>query len=193
MLEEIVRTHLSFRHMASCSRTRGLTLIELMVVVSVIAILAALAGPSFLRDLEQRRLESAAEAVYQVMRQARVKAMNRSDDVYVYIDTGSDWKIWLSPVNPCATRAPTNGCLLDNTVATATSHAGAELDSTSTKNIKVLFRTTGFQDIDSTPDKPSIIVMKSPSELQLNIIGSSTGALRICAANANTRRYPPCN
>ncbi|MAV74147.1 MAG: hypothetical protein CBB81_06685 [Cellvibrionales bacterium TMED21] len=51
-------------------RCRGMTLIELLVAVAVIAILSSLAVPSFVSMIENRRLKLVADTVISDMRAA---------------------------------------------------------------------------------------------------------------------------
>ena len=70
---------------------RGLTAIELMVVVAIVAILAALAAPSFNDTLDRQRLIGAAETVLADVRWARAEAIKRNSEIRVTFTTGSSW------------------------------------------------------------------------------------------------------
>jgi type IV fimbrial biogenesis protein FimT len=73
-------------------RKRGLTLIELLIVVIVLAVLVALAIPSLADLLERRRLIGAAESVYGQIQFARSEAIKRSRDMsFVTGGTNGTW------------------------------------------------------------------------------------------------------
>lgn len=61
----------------------GFTAIELMVVVSIVAILAALATPSFTPLIERWRVRSAAEDLTSTIYYARSEAIKRGGGITV--------------------------------------------------------------------------------------------------------------
>lgn len=67
----------------------GFTAIELMVVVSIVAVLAALAGPSFTPLMERWRVRSATEDLTSTLYFARSEAIKRGGGIT--IDASGDW------------------------------------------------------------------------------------------------------
>lgn len=67
---------------------RGFTLVELVVVVVIIAIFAALATPTIVQQLRDRHLREAAQKVAFLYRQARMRAMGRGSAVLVRFAEG---------------------------------------------------------------------------------------------------------
>lgn len=73
----------------------GFTAIELLVVVAIVAILAALAGPSFTPLIERWRVRDAAESLTSSMYFARSEAIKRGGGVAIDATGGwsSGWKV----------------------------------------------------------------------------------------------------
>lgn len=73
-------------------RQPGFTLIELMVVVSVLAILAVLAAPSFLAQLADQRVNSAAQEMQTLLQFARAQSVHTRSAISV-TGSGQTWSV----------------------------------------------------------------------------------------------------
>lgn len=92
---------LSVRPCAVRRRHAGFTLIELMVVISIIAIGAALAAPSFSQLIANYRVRSGAESMINGLNFARAEAVRRNTPVsFSLVAGGSGWNVGLPPLPP---------------------------------------------------------------------------------------------
>lgn len=72
------------------NKSAGFTLIELMVVVTVLIILAAVAVPSFNNIIANQRIKSASYELYASLMITRSEAIKRNRDVTI-ARVGSNW------------------------------------------------------------------------------------------------------
>lgn len=72
-------------------RDRGLTLIELVIVMGIVAVLAAVGMPSYNDLAARQRLANASSQVANELQQARYDAVQRNRTVYVGFRGGSQW------------------------------------------------------------------------------------------------------
>ncbi len=88
----------------SLRQQRGLTLIELMVVVTVLGILMMFAIPSYSGWLERTRVRSAAQALHEGIQLARTEALSRNASVRFSLAPTGAWHI------SCDSVSGSSGC-----------------------------------------------------------------------------------
>jgi len=71
--------------------SQGLTLMELLVMLAIIAVLGTLAAPSFSAFIARGRVSGAAEALAQDLNLARSESLRRNGDVTLSFSPGSAW------------------------------------------------------------------------------------------------------
>ncbi|WP_395502578.1 GspH/FimT family pseudopilin [Ectopseudomonas mendocina] len=79
--------------MPSKTRTSGFTLVELMIVITLLAIVATIATPGFTDMIERNRLQSQAEALRSFLLYARGEAVTQRSTVTVETDDENAWVI----------------------------------------------------------------------------------------------------
>ncbi|MGR9099491.1 MAG: pilus assembly FimT family protein, partial [Gammaproteobacteria bacterium] len=100
--------------MPNRSHERGVTVIELMVTIVVLAILAAIAYPNFTRMLEQRRMVGAAENIFALLQYAKTESIKRNRVVNVQFDDAM-WCLGLddTPASACDCDAAPGNCTVN--------------------------------------------------------------------------------
>lgn len=129
--------------------SQGFTLIEAMVVVALVAILAALAAPSFNTTIANQRVSSAAQEVQTLLLFARAEAVYKRTETTV-TPTGQKWEAQVKAnsqrlretvVSDAVTVAPgsTGGVVFDvtGTAKPATGNAPYKLTFSATKASRV--------------------------------------------------------
>lgn len=72
---------------------RGFTLVEMMIVIAVLAIIAAIAAPNFQTYMAQRRLNGAARLVMTDLMDARMKAVSENSQFKVFFLDTHQYKV----------------------------------------------------------------------------------------------------
>lgn len=78
---------------------RGFTLIELMIVVVIIGVLAAVSGPTISRSMERSRLADVNRAIVNGFNEARSFAISTGEVVFARVDVGNNRVDFLLPSN----------------------------------------------------------------------------------------------
>jgi len=80
---------------------KGITLIEVLVMLAVVVILTLLSIPLFSSLIQHYRITSAAEQLYSTLQYARTEAIKRNTSVYVSVTTGDTWCYGVNTGSTC--------------------------------------------------------------------------------------------
>lgn len=181
------------------SRQSGFTIIELMVTLTIFAILMSLAVPGMSTLVEKRRLVGAAEEIYNRLQFARSEAIKQSSDMRVSFDEGE----WCIGTND-------NGADCDCSV---TDETAADACTISIVGTDVLTRVSGsdfpqitmaqnfgtnsvtFNNVRGVVDgNTGTVTLTSPRGWELRVITNILGRVSICspAGTNNVGGYPEC-
>ncbi len=111
---------------------RGFTLVELIAVVLIITVLAALALPTAVAQLRDRRVQEAARNLALVYRQARLRAIGRGAAVLVRFDTTRftvhEARLGNNAPTPTCANLPVSSCLNTDWAGTVNTTVQREVD-----------------------------------------------------------------
>lgn len=171
----------------------GATLIELLVVVAILAVVAAVALPSYQHYLERARVRQAAEDILGLIVQARAEAPVRDRNVYLSIDSDV-WCLGFSTIPRCDCSQPTgeDACTLPvagelvRQVISGADHPTVGISSNFPGN------GTGFNRLRGNASPGGSIRVVSGTTVAEVRVGVS-GRVRLCALpGSGLRGYPLC-
>jgi type IV fimbrial biogenesis protein FimT len=167
----------------------GVTLIELLVVLSLVAILAVLAAPSWQRYSEKQKIRGAATALLGDLNLLRSEAIQRNKTVTVHFSTGTAWCYGLSedPAQSCNCSLAPQTCTIDGVarLTTAEDFRQVQLFSTTFANGK-----TGFEPTRGMALNQGSLLLQSSSGYSVTITLNPVGRITVCANDSTL--FPSC-
>lgn len=180
-------------------KAKGFTLIEVMIVIGIVGIMAAVAIPNVSSFMDKQKITNAAESIYSQVVYARSEAIARSRNVVVNVTVDVDdptvWAIGVSTIvncDPTHDLGGANPCVLsvDGTDVlkriTSTDYTGIELASTTNQFLFDPRRGTA-------PGSNNDTISISFKNRELNVIVGVIGRARLCTpAPASVGGYSTC-
>ena len=163
------------------NRQDGFTLTELIIAITVTAIMLAIAAPSFMDMIQKKRLKLAAETViadFNFFRQEGLK--RRVPDFSFNIDDGATWCYGIA-VGTC-------------TCATANSCDVREVSGGDFNSIASLTSSAARYSYDWVRGTVTAgtITLATPGGFDLRVVINGLGRTSICSPSNNVREYPSC-
>jgi type IV fimbrial biogenesis protein FimT len=162
-------------------RARGLTLLELLVVLAIVAVMMTLALPSFGSIVARHRLKAAAEQLSADLGELRLLAVQRGQALHLDLQPGTQWCYALTTVSGCDCRVP-QGCQLKT--VRAADHPGVTL------------LAGGDMLVDARNIAPlqhsGHALLQGSEGAQLRVGLTPLGRPKVCAPNGAVPGYPTC-
>lgn len=180
--------------MRRTSHFAGFTLIELMLTIVVLAILLAIAVPSFTSQFQKQRLKGAAERLVSEIQFARNEAVGSNNEILVNAQSGggTNWCIGLGVANPggseCDCDAGTN-CQIngEDRLVEADDYNGVTMTAVDTT---IRFDTVRGLPDGAVPD----FDFDGEDGNRVGVRVNPVGRVSICSPSGNKKvgEYPDC-
>jgi type IV fimbrial biogenesis protein FimT len=166
------------------ARTRGVTLLELLIVVTILALLLGIALPATQALIERNRLKAAAHALAEDLQWTRSEAIKRNRVLGFSVDTG----YWCYGVTEQAT-----GC---DCRLTPDSEGACRLkrilgEDFPGMRIASTLSLTRFEPRRATAINGSL-TLTSPSGASIRVVLSRLGRVRFCTPSNDLPGYESC-
>jgi prepilin-type N-terminal cleavage/methylation domain-containing protein len=181
---------------------KGFTLIELMVVLSILGILVAVALPNMNSYMDKRKVINAAESIYSQIVYARSEAISRSTEVSAVIDVdGSDWALGVTDktgtpaCDPNAALGAADDCTLSvDSTDVLKRILGSDYPevTVTTNNTQITFNPQRGTGESGTV---TVQLVRSGTVLyELQVVSAVIGRIRICTpSSASVGGYATCS
>ncbi len=165
---------------AAARRHAGLTLIEIVVALAVLAVLGTLALPGLGSRMDRERVIAAAEALAADVNEARFEAARQGRPLNLQLQTGPDWcwSVATTAHCPCGSG---QACQLRS--ARERDHPGVVLAGGEPLTMQADGRPEGA---------PGPIEFEGRQGLRLRVQVTPMGRAHVCAVRGESLRHPPC-
>ncbi len=162
---------------APAARSSGVTLVELVVVLAIVAVSATLAAPGFSQMIANYRVRGAAESVLNGLNYARAEALRRNSAVtFALTPPGAGWTVSL--VSPSTT--------LQSRSANDSPHTSVASTSAATS---VTFLPNGLLQSGSQLSRVTVSsAVPSTNSRRIDVFGG--GLIRMCDPGVTTPADP---
>ncbi|MCD6048079.1 MAG: hypothetical protein K0S08_1726 [Gammaproteobacteria bacterium] len=157
------------------SLPQGFTFLELVVALVVTCILAVASVPIIRQLLLENRLRAAAETFAQYIQTARSEAIQRQQNAYLVLQSGSTWCYGVNAGSTCSC-SPSNTCTLGSISSTDYIGITTTVDTGFTSN------SIYFDSVRGLPNEASTVSFTTSNKL-VKVQISQLGNITMCATN----------
>lgn len=164
-------------------KQQGFSLIELMIVVSIIVVVASLAAPAYRGWIQNTKVRTATESILNGIQKARAEALKRNTPVRFSLAANAGWTV------ACVTPTLCND-LTSGIVDTRNSNEGDTSSVVVTPAAgNVTFNGLGIQ---TTAGLSQVDLTLAQADRPLSIRISAGGTVRMCDPNASSTDPRKC-
>lgn len=169
------------------NQQKGFSLIELMITISIFAILASFAIPSYQQMIENNKIKNAADAIKDGLQLARAEAVSRNAQVqFDFRGTNSEWAVCLKPVGTRCSTDDADGTIIQSRQAKDGS------DSSITINDGGPYVFNSFGALKSPAASATINVNNTQTvKRNLDVLIGLGGSVRVCDPALDTNGTDP--
>ena len=171
--------------------TRGVSLLEVVIVLAIVAIVAAAAAPSFRALIDARRLESAAMRLAADLRLVRSEAIARQRPLRLSVLAGTDASCWIVHTGAAA------DCRCgDEAGATCAAPArlvkGVALPTRERVSVAGNVTSIVFDPLHGTSTPTGTLRLEAADGRSVRHVVNVVGRVRSCSPDAAVPGYPIC-
>lgn len=166
-------------------RSRGFSFVELLLVVAIVALLAAVGMPSYADLSARQRLAAASEQLAAELQQARFDAVQGGRDMHVSLRGGPQWCYAVSLVPGCDCQQPTAPALPGCALRRGDAHAHPEVALSTARSDAVFDARMGRA-------TPGVVARLSVGERSAEVQLTPSGRARACGLDADLPGLPRC-
>lgn len=172
--------------MPNYKRNAGLTAMEMLITVAVLAIVLGIAVPSFQGTLDKRRLIGAVEQLYSDMQFARMEAIRLSKNVsVVFKESATPWCYGITDDN-----VPSNCDCSTNAASCTVGGMQRVVSGAEFKNVtlnETYDSEATFDFVRGTAEDDHASFQTNGREVQVRT--TDKGRIKICSANSSDAAY----
>ena len=159
------------------------SLIELLVTITILAILVGIAAPSFKTWLLNKQVRTAADSIVNGMQKARGEAVSRNANVAFQLGVGTSWTV--SVVNPATVIESRLSAEGSSNVVPTVSPGGAT---------SVTFNSLGsvVSNADASPSLTQVDLEVSGGTARLRVTVGVGGNVKMCDRDASPTSVLAC-